>query len=131
MKEIFNLYCDEFCDNCTKIIVEIDPEYDYFINFIIETDGFKGHGPIYLFENDVPVYIDKIESMYQTLKGKCRIQDTESEDSFVEFEFKERKLFFTGLISNYFQKLIFECEVDQTILNSLLLVLKKINNNKE
>lgn len=127
MKEVFELYCDDWRKSATKIIIEIDLEYNYGINFLIETDGFKGAGPLYLLKEDIPLYLDQLETMNRTLKGGCRITDADTGEFFIDASFKEGQLVLTGLISNYSQKLTFQCNVDQTILNPIILILKKLN----
>lgn len=126
MKDNIELYYRNWNRNYTTLNAEIDSDYGCVINLIVETAGYKGHGPIYLIKKDIPLYINKINDMYQKLEGSCRIMDNESDNSFIEFAFIEKRLIVSGLISDSQNILQFEFDADQTVLNTMLLILKKL-----
>ena len=51
-------------------------KYENCLNFLIESNGFKGHGAYYFV--DVKNYINQLTQMLNTLNGECCIFDTES-----------------------------------------------------
>ena len=84
--------CELFDTENTKFYTEIC-EYDggKAINFLIESNGYKGHGPYHLLKDDVEKYVSQLNKMSETFCGECSINDTESVNS-IKIFFKGREL---------------------------------------
>ena len=100
-------------------------KYENCLNFLIESNGFKGHGAYYFV--DVKNYINQLTQMLNTLSGECCIFDTESTNK-IKLFFKNIALFVKGTIGDYETHLLsFSFRADQTLLGLLITALKKLS----
>ena len=116
--------------NYSRLTVEIDDDYPGGLFFIVEIGDFKGRAciEIYTLEH-AQAYLNQLNIMNQSLTGKCSFVDEEAGYSKIDFEFKGTDIIVSGCLADISDtyKLIFdEFKVDQTILNGLISVMKKI-----
>ena len=122
-KETFELFSTEYA----SILVEVHKyENGKSLYFLVESSGYKGHGPLYL-RKDVEKYIEELTTMSSSLSGECCISDTESTTFFIRIFFEERELWINGNIGDYsHHALAFAFKVDQTLLMPFVNILEQL-----
>ena len=116
----------------SKLVMEFYGDYDhgnfqsYYVFAAIR--NFAGEGSLTLRKSDIVQYKKTINSMLETLSGKLRIDDGESDD-FLEFEFTDSlnpHVFVRGKLGGYkiLPVMSFEFEADPTILSELKKALR-------
>ena len=115
-KEKYELYINKN----VEFHAELDQTCGAMIYFTVESNKYKGHGPIYL---------DKIElqSAIKCLSGMVETLDVESLEYYIKINVSDGEVMVEGSIGDYNQhRLWFGFIADQTLLSLLLKVLKKI-----
>ena len=97
------------------------------IYFTVESNKYKGHGPIYLDKIELQSAIKCLSGMVETLDGEFVLQDVESLEYYIKINVSDGEVMVEGSIGDYNQhRLWFGFIADQTLLSLLLKVLKKI-----
>jgi len=114
----------------TVFQVETSVDCGLMLNFIVTTQGFKGHGPIYIKPETLNDAITKLTDMINNLNGNLTLQDIESVDYYVEFRFEGSELVVEGILGDYSNNFLhFHFNADQTVLTLLLKVFLKLEMN--
>lgn len=126
MRDLIEVYYRDWSEYPAKLMIEVDSECKNCIYLIVEVAKFKGEGCIYMTDDQIRLYGTQLIQMDQTFEGTCRINDSELEEAFIEFSFKDGKLMINGLVSDYINKLMFKFDADHTVLKELLSIIKKL-----
>ena len=116
-----------FVKENVKFEAELRQDCGTMINFIVESNGYAGHGPIYLNIEKVKEAITILSNMLNSSKGKIDLQDIESADYYITMNFLGPSLRIEGCIGDYNEhRLYFGFIADQTVLKLFLEVLKNM-----
>lgn len=123
---IVNKY-ELYANDTDMLQIQLNDDLSGAVCFYVQSNGYTGYGPIYLTEQSRMDVIAQLTIMQDSLTGTVVLKDAESVDYFFELKFVGRDLFASGCIGDYnFYRLQFRCQVDQTILQRLLSVMKKL-----
>ena len=97
------------------------------LELIVESNGYKGHGPIYLDNVSLQNANLTLSEMIKNLRGEIILKDSESNLYYLKIYFEKQHLIVNGMIGDYCRhSLQFEFNADQTVLGLLQVVIKKM-----